>query len=549
VGGVGDVLWVLMGTIGIVLVVACANVANLALVRAEGRHHELATRTALGASPFRVARALFSESLVLGLAGGALGLPLAWAGLRLLAALAPSALPRLHEIQIDTTVLLFTTGISIVSALFFGGVPVLRYAGGCVASALRSGGRGGSDGRERQRARNVLVVAQVALALVLLVGSALMVRTFVALRAVDAGFSDPHRVQLVRVAIPQAHVADPEQVFRLQRAMRERLAAIPGVSDVSFTGFVPMAPAERSRSTVEGEGVARSVDADLRWFRYVAPGLFRTLGTPLLAGRDFTWEDLEEYRPVAVLSENLAREMWGEPEAALGRRVREGTAGPWREVVGVVADVHDNGLREEAPRIAYWPAIMRSFLGQPINVRRSVTFAIRSDRAATEALLTEVRDAIGAVDAGVPLTRVRTLGDVYDRSMANTWFALVMLAIAAAMALGLGVVGIYGVIAYAVAQRRREIGIRVALGASPRAVRRVFVRHGVVLGLCGAACGAAGAALLTRILGSLLFGTSPLDPVTYLSVALGLVGITALASYVPARSATRVDAAQTLRGE
>jgi putative ABC transport system permease protein len=549
VGGVGDVLWVLMGTIGIVLVVACANVANLALVRAEGRHHELATRTALGASPFRVARALLSESLVLGLAGGTLGVPLAWAGLRLLAALAPAALPRLHEIHIDATVLLFTTAISVASALFFGGIPVLRYTGRGIASALRAEGRGASAGRERRRARNALVVAQVALALVLLVGSALMVRTFVALRAVDAGFRDPHRVQLVRVTIPQAHLADPEQVFRLQRAMRDRLAAIPGVADVSFTGFVPMAPGERSRSTVEGEGVARLVDTELRWFRYVAPGLFRTLGTPLVAGRDFTWEDLDEYRPVAVLSENLAREMWGEPEAALGRRVREGTAGPWREVVGVVRDVHDNGLREDAPRIAYWPAIMRSFLGQPVNVRRSVTFAIRSDRAATETLLTEVREAIRAVDAGVPLTRVRTLGDVYDRSMANTWFTLVMLAIAAAMALGLGVVGIYGVIAYAVAQRRREIGIRVALGASPRDVRRVFVRHGVVLGLCGAACGAVGAALLTRLLGSLLFGTSPLDPATYALVALGLVGITALASYVPAHGATRVDPAQTLRGD
>ncbi|MET0556384.1 MAG: ABC transporter permease [Vicinamibacteria bacterium] len=551
VGGVGDVLWVLLGTIGIVLVIACANVANLALVRAEGRHHELATRTALGASRFRVARAMLLESLLLGVAGGALGVPLAWAGLRLLAAFGPAALPRLHEIQIDATVLAFTAAVSVVSALFFGGVPVLRYAGRGVASALRAGGRG-SDGRERQRMRNGLVVAQVALALVLLVASGLMVRTFVALRAVPSGFSDPHRVQLVRVTIPEAHVADPERVLRLQRDMRDRLAEIPGVSDVSFTGYVPMAAGERSRSSIEGEGARRGDagrPAELRWFRYVAPGLFRTLGTPLVAGRDFTWDDLEDYRPVAVLSENLAREMWGEPAAALGRRVREGSAGPWREVVGVVGDVHDDGLRQDAPRIAYWPSIMQSFLGQPMNVRRSVTFVIRSDRAATEALLGDVRAAIGSADPSVALTRVRTLGDVYDRSMAGTWFTLVMLAIAAAMALGLGVVGIYGVIAYAVAQRRREIGIRVALGASPRDVTRVFVRHGVLLGLCGAACGAAGAALLTRLLGSLLFGTSPLDPATYVLVALGLVGVTALASYVPAHAATRVDPARTLRGD
>jgi predicted permease len=552
VGGVGTVLWVLMGTIGIVLVVACANVANLALVRSEGRHHELATRTALGASRLRIARAMLLESLLLGVAGGALGVPLAWAGLRLLAAFAPAALPRLHEIQLDATVLIFTASVSVVSALLFGGIPVLKYTGRGIALALRAGGRSVSDGRERLRTRNALVVAQVALALILLVGSGLLARTFVALRAVEAGFSDPHHVQLVRVTIPEAQVDDPEHVFRLQRDMLDRLAAIPGVSDVSFTGNVPMAAGERSRSSLYGEDANRA-DAgrpvELRWFRYVAPGFFRTTGTRLVAGRDFTWTDLEEYRPVAVISENLAREMWSEPAAALGKRIREGAASPWREIVGVVGDVHDNGLQEEAPRIAYWPSIMESFLGQPMNVRRSVTFAIRSDRAATDALLTEVRDAIRTVDADVPLTRVRTLGDEYDRSMANTSFALVMLAIAAAMALGLGVVGIYGVIAYAVTQRRREIGIRVALGASRREVRRLFVRHGVTLGVSGVLCGAAGAALLTRLIGSLLFGTSPLDPMTYGLVALGLVGITALASYVPAHSATRVDPAQTLRGE
>ena len=241
--------------------------------------------------------------------------------------------------------------------------------------------------------------------------------------------------------------------------------------------------------------------------------------------------------------------MWREPAAALGKRIREGTASPWREIVGVVGDVYDNGVHEEAPPIVYWPSIMETFLGQSINVRRSVTFAIRSNRAGTDALLTEVRNAIRAVNADVPLTRVRTLGDVYDRSMANTSFALVMLAIAAAMALCLGVVGIYGVIGYAVTQRRREIGIRVALGASNREVKRLFVRQGVALGVGGVLCGAAGAALLTRLIASLLFGTSPLDPMTYGLVSLGLVGVTALASYVPAHSATRVDPVQTLRGE
>jgi putative ABC transport system permease protein len=268
-----------------------------------------------------------------------------------------------------------------------------------------------------------------------------------------------------------------------------------------------------------------------------------------VAGRDFTWADLEEYSPVAVISENLARDMWRDPETALGKRIREGTGSPWREIIGVVADVYDNGLHEDAPPIVYWPLLMQTFQGQSMNVRRSVTFAIRSPRAGTEALLREVRNAVRSVSADVPLTRVRTLGDVYDQSMANTSFTLVMLAIAAAMALCLGVVGIYGVIAYAVTQRRREIGIRVALGASHSDVKRMFVRHGIALGGAGVVCGAAAAALLTRLIASLLYGTNPLDPMTYGLVSLGLMGITALASYVPAHSATRVDPVQTLRGQ
>jgi predicted permease len=552
VGAVDNVLWVLMGTIGIVLVIACANVANLALVRAAGRHHELVTRAALGASRLRLARGMLIESLVLGLAGGALGVPLAWAGLRLLRTFGPAALPRLHEIGLDATVLVFTAVVSIVSALLFGSIPVFRYSGSRIAQALRASGRGSSDGRERHRTRHALAVLQIALALILLVASGLMMRTFVALRTLDPGFKDPHHVQLVRVTIPPALVADPQRVFRLQRDMRDRLAAIPGVGDVSFTGNVPMAVGERSRSSIQREDASLAdpvrIDA-LRWYRFVAPGYFHTIGTRVVAGRDFTWRDLDELTPVVVISENLAREMWRTPAAAIGKRIREGATSPWREIVGVVGDVYDNGLQSDAPPIVYWPSIMDPFQGQNMNVRRSVTFAIRSERAGTEALLAQVRDAIRGVNADVPLTRVRTLGDVYDRSMANTSFALVMLAIAAAMALTLGSVGIYGVIAYAVTQRRREIGIRVALGASQHDVQRMFVGHGLAIGAGGVICGAAGAALLTRLITTLLYGTSPLDPLTYGVVSLGLVAITALASYVPSRGASRVDPVQTLRGE
>jgi len=551
VGNVGNMLWVLMGTIGMVLVIACANVANLMLVRAQDRHHELAIQAALGAGRGRLTGQLLVESLVLGLLGGTLGLLLAFAGLRLLSTIGPASIPRLHEITLNPTVLVFTLVLSLSSALLFGSIPVARFGSRRLALTLRAGGRGSNDSQERNRARNILVVVQVALALILLVGSGLMVRTFLALRTVPPGFTDPDHVQLARVTISAAQVGDPERVLRLQRDMLDRLATIPGVTDVSFTGNVPMA-GERSRSSIYREDVPigdLSAQSQLRWFRYVAPGFFQTIGTRLIAGRDFTWVDLEDRRPVAVISENLARELWREPRAALGKRIREGDGSPWREVVGVVGDVYDDGVHRQAPSIVYWPSFMETFLGQQVNVRRAVTFAMRSSRAGSESLLRQVRDAMSGVIADVPLTRVRTLGDVYSRSLAATSFALVMLVIAAALALLLGIVGIYGVIAYAVTQRRREIGIRAALGAPRRELEAMFVRHGVMLALAGVGCGLAGAAALARVMASLLFGTSPFDPTIYVMISLGLMGIAALASYVPARRATLVDPALTMRGE
>ena len=551
VGTVGNMLWVLMGTIGLVLAIACANVANLVLVRGQDGRHEMALRTALGAGRGRLARQVLVESLVLGLLGGTLGLLLAAAGLRVLSTIGPASIPRLGEITLDPTVLIFTLALSLLSALLFGSIPVARFSGRSLATTLRASGRGSSDGRERHRARNILVVVQVALAMILLVGSGLMVRTFLALRAVPPGFTDPDAVQLVRITLPEAQVADPVRVLSLQRDMVDRLAAISGVTGVSFTGNVPMA-GERSRSSIELEDAPigdSSALPPMRWYRFVAPGFFQTIGTRLIAGRDFSWVDLEERRPVAVVSANLARELWSEPRAALGKRIREGASSPWREVIGVVADVYDDGVHRQAPTIVYWPSFMETFQGQPIYLRRSFTFAMRSSRAGSESLLTEVREAIASVKADVPLTRVRTLGEVYGRSMASTSFALTMLVISAAMALLLGSVGIYGVIAYAVTQRRREIGIRAALGASRRELEGMFVRHGVLLSLAGVACGLAGAAVLTRLMASLLFGTSPLDPMIYALVSVGLASIAALATYVPARRAARVDPVLTLRGD
>ena len=317
VSNVGNMLWVLMGTIGIVLVIACANVANLVLVRAQERHGEFALRTALGAGRGRLARQLLVENLVLGLLGGVLGLGLASAGLRVLSSIG-AGIPRLHEITLDPTVLVFTLTLSLSSALLFGSIPVARFGGQRLALMLRAGGRGSSDSGERNRARHVLAVVQVALALILLVGSGLMVRTFLALRDVPPGFTDPSHVQLVRVNIPEGQIADPQRVLPLQRAMLDQLAMVPGVTGASFTGNVPMAN-ERSRSSIYREDalMADQGEPPMRWFRYVAPGYFHTIGTRLIAGRDFTWDDLEDGRPVAVVSENLARELWREPQAAL----------------------------------------------------------------------------------------------------------------------------------------------------------------------------------------------------------------------------------------
>jgi len=553
VGSAGEMLWVVMGTIGIALLIACANVANLVLVRAEGRRHEMALRSALGARRGRIARELLLENLILGLTGGALGVALAFGGLRLLATLAPRSIPRLQEVSLDPAVLGFALVLSLLSAVVFGCIPIVRHAGARLGHVLRGAGPSAGVSRERHRARNGLVVLQVGLAMVLLIASGLMIRTFAALRAVPPGFSEPNSVQIARLSIPAGEVADPDQVLRMQLGIRERVAAIAGVSAVSFAGREPMSKAP-GRSVIMVEGRPETDEAvsgtqPIRWFRYVGPGFFRAVGTPVVAGREVTEADLLEHRAVAVISENLAREVFKDPEAAVGQRIRETGESPWREIVGVVGDIYDLGLQEPAPPIVYWPTLMEEFYGAPVQLQRAVTFAIRSPRAGSEALLSEIRSAVRTVSPNLALARVSTLGDVYDRSMAGTSFTLVMLALAGGMALGLGGLGIYGMIAYSVSLRTREIGIRTALGASRRGLEGMFVRHGLVLAVVGVIAGGAAAVGLTRLMGSLLFGTSPHDPAIFGLVALGLVGIATVASWLPARRAGRVDPMRTLRGE
>ena len=550
VGDIRSMLWVLMGTIGLVLLIACANVANLLLVRAEGRQQELAIRAALGAGWGRIARELLLESVTLSVLGGGLGLALAYGALKLLVAKGPATLPRLAEIGIDPVVLGFTFAISLVSGLLFGLIPVLKYAGPRLAGSLRVGGRTLSHSRERQRVRNTLVVVQVGLALVLLVGSGLMIRTFQALRNVQPGFTHPEEVQLMRAYIPEAQVKDSEAVMRMQQQTLEKLAAIPGVYSVAFTNTAPMEGFNYNDLLyAEDKNYAVGEIPPVRRFRFVSPGAFKTIGTALIAGRDFTWTDLYDKRRVAIVSENLAREMWGSAGVALGKRIRAAPRDPWREIVGVVGDVYDNGVQEKAQTIVYWPALLETFEGDSMRVTRGGAFVIRTKRAATESFLKEARQAIWSVDGNLPIFLVRTLKDIYDLSLVRTSFTLALLALAGGMALVLGIVGIYGVIAYAVSQRTREIGIRIALGAQAGEVRRMFVGNGLSLAAVGLALGLAGAFGMTRLMSSLLFGVTALDPIAYAAAAAVLTTAAALASYLPARRATAVDPVEALRAE
>ncbi len=550
VGDIGTTLWVLMGTIGVVLFIACANVANLMLVRAEGRQQELAIRAALGAGSSRIARELLLESVSLGLAGGALGVLLAQAALKLLLAMAPANLPRLDEITIDPRVLAFTLLISLAAGILFGLMPVFKYAGPHLAGALRQGGRGASEGRERHRARSVLVVVQVALALVLLVGSGLMLRTMRALERVQPGFSQPEQILTLTVSIPDALVPKPEQVARTYDNISQKLAAIPGVKSVGLTNSVTMDGfTDNDPIFAADKSYAEGQVPPIRRYKLISPGYFKSMGNPIIAGRDITWTDIYEKRLVVLVSESLARELWHGPAAALGKQVRESPKGRWREVVGVAGNERDDGVDRKPSTIVYWPLMRADFWGTALVADRGEIFTIRSTRAGSAGFLNEVRQAVWSVNPDLPIANVRTVREIYDRSMSRTSFTLVMLGVAACMALLLGIVGIYGVISYAVSQRTREIGIRMALGAPRQSVLKLFVRHGLALTAIGVACGVVAAAVLTRLLTALLFEVSPLDPFTYVAVSLVLAAAALMASYLPARRATHIEPVEALRVE
>jgi putative ABC transport system permease protein len=552
VGDIDRTLWILLGAIGIVLLMACANVANLVLVRANSRGQEMAIRTALGASRVRIARQLITESLALALLAGAVGVGFAYGGLRALMAMAPTNVPRLSEIAIDAVVLAFALTVSVISGLLFGIMPILKFVRPQLVNALAGGGRGANLTREQQRSQQLLVATQIALAFVLLVSAGLMIRSFQALRSVDPGFREPKNVQTFTISIPATIVAEPERVIRLQHDVLEKIVTIPGVTSAAFTTRVPMG-SDRSSTALAVESVADDGRTPPnRQVKIVSPALFRTQGTALVAGRDFTWTDVYDTRPVAIVSENLARELFGSAAAALGKRVREyyDKTVPWLEIIGVAGNVHDDGADRPAPATIYWPAQPDDrLLNMSGYQSRRVTVAVRTGRAGTQDLLTQLREAVWSVSATLPLAQLRTLDEVYGHSMTRTSFTLVMLAIAGTMALLLGICGIYGVVAYAVSRRRREIGIRLALGAQAADIRRLFMQRGLVVAAIGVVVGLCSAAGVTRLMQALLFGIEPLDPIAFAATPLVLGGAALLASYLPARRAVALDPVETLRAE
>jgi putative ABC transport system permease protein len=550
VGDIGNTLWMLMATVGIVLLIACANVANLLLVRTEGRQQELAVRAALGAAGMRIARELLFESVLLGIIAGAVGLALCRAALKLLSASNLVHLPRSGNVRIDGWVLAFTLIVSIGFSALFGLIPVLRYVRPRLENALRSGGRSMSHSKNRQQLRSFLVVLQVALALVLLVTSGLMIRTFRNLHNVDPGFRNAQDIETVRIGIPDEQVKEPERVMRMEQAMLDKVSGVNGVVSASIVSSVPMGGGESNDPVYAADKTYREgTIAPLRRYKSIAPGYFATMGQRMLAGRDLTWADIYNGGAVAIVSENTARDIWGAPDAALGKRIRSNKKDDWREVIGVVADEHADGVDKPAPTIVYWPLLAKNFEGAALDVERYVSFVIRSPRASSISLRNEIQNAIWGVDSNLPLAKLDTLQTFYNRSLARTSFTLLLLAIAGSMALVLGVVGIYGVVSYSVTQRTREVGIRLALGAPIAQVTTAFVRGGVILSAVGCACGLAAALALAPLMKSLLFSVSPSDPLTYAAMSVSLILAAALASYLPARKATKVDPVEALRAE
>ena len=441
----------------------------------------------------------------------------------------------MDEISLDAVVLLVALIISVVTSLLFGLIPVLRFRALNLA-VLKDAGRSARDAPGRHRTRNTLAVAQIALALVLLVVSGLMARTFVAMRQVQPGFVRPEEVQTFRIALPAAIIRDRQQAAQTYEQIAERLKQVPGVVAVGLANRIPMdGSAVGAPISVEDRPVAGT--PPFRWGKAIGPGYFETIGNPLVAGRAITWTDIHQPTPVVWISENLAREYWQEPSKALGKRI--GGPPEWWEVVGVFGNIREGGLNQPAPTFFYLP----------MANNRDMAYVVRSDRVGAPGFLRELREAVWSVNPNLPLGKVQTLNEIQAHSMAQTSFAMVMLAIAASVALLLALVGVYGVVSYIAAERTYEVGIRMALGAQSRDVRALFLRRGLALTLAGLVLGIGAAMLVTPIMSALLYGVAPTDPVTYAAIAVLFAIIASLACFVPARRAAALDPNVAFREE
>ena len=546
VGEVRPALLVLLGAVGFVLLIACANVANLLLARAAVREKEVAIRAALGAGRLRIVRQLLTESVLLALVGGAAGLLLAFWSLRVLVALGPENLPRLEEIGIDAGVLGFTMGVSLLTGIVFGLVPALHASRPDLHDALKEGGRSAA-GAGHHRLRGLLVVSEVALSLVLLIGAGLMIKSFYRLLQVDPGYRTEN-VLTFRLSLPSARYAEDHQVLGFYRRLQEKIAALPDVRAAGAVSHLPLGGAYSSGSVFVEELPPNSPNFPFGYFesdrRYATSGYFRAMRMNLLKGRLLEESDHAEAPLVAVVDESFARRAWPAEPDPIGKRVGVNLTPDgeplWRTVVGVVRHVKNYGLDTEGRGQIYFPHAQF-----PIQTM-FVTVRMGGDPVVAQAA---VRNQVAALDPSLPLFNVATMEERLAESVAQDRFNMQLLGIFAAVALVLAAVGIYGVMSYSVSQRTHEIGIRMALGAQPADVLKLVVRQGMVLTLIGVAVGLAASFALTRFLSSLLFGVSATDPATFAGVALLLAAVALLACYIPARRATRVDPLVALRYE
>lgn len=539
VGDARQPLLILFGTVGFVLLIACSNLANLLLVRAESRTRERAVRMALGSGRGRLIQFALTESVLLSLVGAFFGIGLAYAGTRILVSYGPVSVPRLHEVGINGTVLLFTTGVAVFAGLLFGLLPAFKAGSRKTLNALKDGARGATVGRDRHRVRSLLVVGQVALALMLLVGSGLLVRSYQRLRAVDPGFRTG--AMTFRLSPPPNRYPDAESTARFYDELVLRLEAIPGAISVGGITNLPLTGGGAVLTAgIDDFPLAEGEFPPAFAARRVTPSYFETMGIPIIEGREFTSDDHNARAGSIIISESVKREFWPD-ESAIGKRIT--TNGAPARVVGVVGDVHDAGLETEVEQFSYKP-MLDSIQGGV----RPMMMVVRTDLD-PNLMIPGIRAAVEELDSQLPITEMRSLDGLLSNSLSRTSFTMTLLVLASFIALFLGAVGVYGVLSYVAVQRTPEMGVRMALGADGANVGKIVLSQGLVLAGLGVALGLGGAAALSGVLGSLLFGVSPLDPLTLATVSGLFLAVAALASAVPAVRAANTPAAIALRGD